>query len=314
MQSNGKDVLTQQDKIENNDAWFREQAQSNFSKLDVNQPCDKISKQLSLTLIFLDNIKQKTPEDIKFVVDCSFQLINVYRQMNHYQGVLAAYFTLHQYIMKLDLNQFPCYVKEERDINMYIYKPIRFFGFEPFDILLSISFFDIAASQLFINSFNHHEIDLRSFVLRAFTVQHIMLNLKEYRAHIKGDPTYYLSELATTGGWVDNVAISAFSREYNVSIVIIDTKTSDLIIIKRVNPAKTIFVGYETGFRFINLQQKIINPIVTEKLNQTPVDSFPPTPSIKKLNTKGAIVSHSMFYRIPPVTEKSHPNLIQLEK
>jgi hypothetical protein len=291
---------------DDNDGWLREQAQITFNKINVSEPTDDISKNLSFIIILLEDIKQKTSEDIKFIIDCSFQLIKAYRQNDHHCGVVKAYFALHRY---LDFNQFPDYVNDEREINTYVYQHIRSYGFEPADLFQTVSFFDIATKQIKKDSPSTFDIDLRASALRAFTVKHMMIHLEKYKAYIKRDTTEYLRDLAQRDGCIDMTAVLAFSREYNISVVIIDSKQGELYIIKRTKPAKTIYVGYETDYRFIHLKQTMLNPVLAEKIKQAPTDVFHEK-TFSKFNVKGELLSHSIFYRTDlfQTTPALHPH------
>lgn len=311
MNSNRDIALIQINKSQEDDVWHREQAILIFNQINVNLLINHIVNKLELTIDYLEKISKKNSDDIRLLFQCSLFLVDLYWLGNEYKNQLRLYFKLHQYFFKLGLMEIAHYARQEREIYQRIYKYIESFGFEPINLLESHDFFKIAEMQ--IDELNPNDVDLRAFVLRAYTVKHLMHYFDQYKQGIKNNSTEYLSNLSQSKGEVDIPAVLAFSREYNISVVIIDSQTGEFCIIKRTNPAKTIFVGHETGYRFISLKQKIVNPIVTAEIINAKKDNFPEN-SFSKFNKQGQLVSHSLFYRTEtlPAKPADDPRLMPL--
>ncbi|OGT35763.1 MAG: hypothetical protein A3F11_05305 [Gammaproteobacteria bacterium RIFCSPHIGHO2_12_FULL_37_14] len=138
-------------------------------------------------------------------------------------------------------------------------------------------FFHAAADQM-IKHLPSSSDPIHPTVLRTQTADHIEQHLKEYGGFMDQEtPEKYLDELRKSGTWADHLTILAFSREFNLSLVILQSDGRTPIIFKRLNPNAILYLGYEIDWHYQSLlfhpdwqTTKSIQPMI----DNAPVDNF----------------------------------------
>ena len=119
---------------------------------------------------------------------------------------------------------------------------------------------------------------LTSDHLRAYTIGHMRTYLEHYKGFMDDPrPEVYLATAAQKSTWVDNLMIQAFSRRFNVSIVIFRNDGADPTIIKQSDPKATLYFAYQ-----VNLHYQALHPLldaapsqsIAESLASHPIDEW----------------------------------------
>jgi tetratricopeptide (TPR) repeat protein len=158
------------------------------------------------------------------------------------------------------------------------------------------------------NCFFHavvHVMKLDHKELRLQTVQHIRKHLDFYKPFINTDSenaeSYYktaedyIAYLENSGnskkpgGWIDHIAILAFSRAFNVTVAIINSDGSEPLVFKRADPDNILYLGREVGLHYLALdtsEEYVPEKFIGDYIEKAHVDDFNKQSPIAKLSSQ----------------------------
>jgi OTU-like cysteine protease/Ankyrin repeats (3 copies) len=99
--------------------------------------------------------------------------------------------------------------------------------------------------------------------LRNLAIQHFIDHKEHYEEFVENhDFQGFIQMMAETGTWGEHKVLYALSHVLNISIVIINSDGTDPIILRKENPMKTIYLGYEVDIHYQSLHKdnQIIAP------------------------------------------------------
>ncbi|MFA6303882.1 MAG: ankyrin repeat domain-containing protein [Legionella sp.] len=130
-----------------------------------------------------------------------------------------------------------------------------------------------------LEQFKLHSLTTANFTvsqLRAQTVNFMSQNFDQFIDFIEEDAEEYLNAIEKDGAWVDHLVILAFSRCFNVNIVILRNDEAEPTIIKQAQANTNLYLGHEVEVHYQSLsyianwsQQSIQN-----KIQQAETDTF----------------------------------------
>lgn len=137
-------------------------------------------------------------------------------------------------------------------------------------------FFSACLEQFKLNSLNTANFTISQ--LRAQTVNFMSQNIDQFIDFIDEDAEEYLDRMEKDGAWVDHLVVLAFSRCFNVNIVILRNDEAEPTIIKQAHANTNLYLGHEVEVHYQSLSyianwshQSILN-----KIQQAETDTFQP--------------------------------------
>ena len=117
-------------------------------------------------------------------------------------------------------------------------------------------FFHAVFMQLGKSAVDHLKRYSQQSELRKLAIRHINEHSNEYSSFVSGETiANYMEKHSKDGEWVDNLIINALSRALRINIVIIESDTETPIILKQKEPVETIYLGYQTNFHYLYLEE-----------------------------------------------------------
>jgi len=138
------------------------------------------------------------------------------------------------------------------------------------------SFYEAMIDQLdLLNNPAFYDIDAEEIRRRA--MRHIIKNLALYEHFITDDINIYLDNLMKSNNWPDDIAITALSREFNMTFVIIKDDHAKPEIIKPYRPMATLKFGYQTDYCYFSLHDELMHKAtisLQKEIDMADVDHF----------------------------------------
>ena len=121
--------------------------------------------------------------------------------------------------------------------------------------------------------------DILAHSLRTVIVWHIKENMEKiYKPFLTLSPEDYLTEISKPETPVDHLMIMAFSRQYNINVVIIKSDGSNPHIIKRPNSVATFYFAYNRSQYFAlgedNTGEASLTGSLQAVIRRSPVDEW----------------------------------------
>lgn len=124
-----------------------------------------------------------------------------------------------------------------------------------------------------------HSLDTAQFTvsqLRAQTVNFMSQTIDQFIDFIDEDAEEYLNTMGEDGAWVDHLVILAFSRCFNVNIILLRNDEAEPKVIKQAQAIANLYLGHEVEVHYQSLTY-IANwshQSILTKIQQAETDSF----------------------------------------
>lgn len=260
---------------------------------------DDLGKTIELckeTIQCCDQIHTKNDNDYYRLVNAYNNLGRFYSEQNHITEGINAVEKAIMYCGKMSdsfENKSICLENTLENLGFInlkqdLAKEAKKWGFECQDVAMDGNCFFTAVVEQLKTKTDVDCSDLTHQEIRTQTVDHLSEYMDQYYEFINEDPEEFLNTMQEAGTWADHIVILAFSRKFNVNIVLIKSNGTDPQIFKQPHPQATLYLGYIVELHYQSLCHRpdwVADQSIATKIQQAELDPFTEKQALSTINS-----------------------------